>query len=142
MGKLLKKLFQFMIVSGVGWLLDFGIFTLLTKASGLSIVVANYLSSLAAVTFVFFVSTWKILSNRTDGHSRQAKYGVYVAYQLALITGVSFLAQWLHALMRDWPLISSLPLLAGNTKLLAKILITPITMLCNFFVLRQISERW
>lgn len=142
MRNLFKKLFQFILVSGVGWLIDFGIFTLLTKLAGLAVVPSNYISSLIAVTFVFFVSTWKILSNRSDGHSRRLKYVIYVVYQLVLITVVSFLAQWLHELLLGWNLISSVKFLAENTKLLAKVLITPITMICNFFVLRQISERW
>ena len=140
MRRLLKKFLQFMLVSGVGWVLDFGIFTLLTTT--LPMVISNCISSLTAVTFVFFVSTWKILGNKTDGHSRQVKYLVYVVYQLLLITGVSFLAQWLHGLLEGWRALSVLPLLGEHTKLVAKILITPLTMVCNFFVLRQISERW
>ena len=140
MRRLLKKFLQFMLVSGVGWVLDFGIFTLLTAT--LPMVISNCISSLTAVTFVFFVSTWKILGNKTDGHSRQVKYLVYVVYQLLLITGVSFLAQWLHGLLEGWTALSALPLLGEHTKLVAKILITPLTMVCNFFVLRQISERW
>lgn len=142
MKKLLNKFLKFVLVSGVGWVLDFGIFTLLTGLLGWPVVGSNYLSSLVAVTFVFSVSTRKILSNRAEGHSPRVKYLVYVAYQLVLVTAVSFLAQWLHELLGRWQVIAALPILAENTKLLAKILITPITMICNFFVLRQISERW
>ena len=142
MKKLLNKFLKFVLVSGVGWVLDFGIFTLLTGLLGWPVVGSNYLSSLVAVTFVFSVSTRKILSNRAEGHSPRLKYLVDVAYQLALVTAVSFLAQWLHEALGRWQVIAALPILAENTKLLAKILITPITMICNFFVLRQISERW
>lgn len=138
MQKILKKFLQFVLVSGVGWLIDFGIYTVLTRLCAFPVAGANYLSSMVSVTFVFFVSTKKILETR--GGSWWRKYLLYVLYQLLLITAVSFLAQWIDRLLHGWTLLCSVPLLRRNTALLSKILITPITMVCNFFVLRRIAE--
>ena len=138
--KLLEKFLRFVLVSGVGWLIDFAIYTALTKALRFPVVGANYLSSLVSVTFVFFVSTEKVLENRPGRLSMPQKYLLYVGYQVVLVTAVSFLAAWLDRLLAALRFVQAAPLLAENTKLLAKLLITPVTMLCNFFVLRRITE--
>lgn len=137
MREFLSKFLRFLMVSGVGWLLDFGIFTALTGGLLLPVALSNYLSSLPAITFVFFVSTRKILVCREGGISRRQKYLCYVVYQLLLVTAVSFLAQWLAG-----ALASVMPLWAEWSKLGAKVLITPITMISNFFVLKWIAEKW
>lgn len=137
MGNLISKFFRFIGVSGIGWVMDFVIYTLLTGAARLPVALSNYLSSLPAITFVFFVSTRKLFLCRPDGLSLRVKYVLYVVYQLLLVTGVSFLAQWLAVVA---PLL--FPFLSGFAKLAAKILITPITMVCNFFVLKYLAEKW
>lgn len=138
MRSFLNKFFRFLLVSGLGWVLDFGIFTLLTQWGGLLVLWANYLSSLPAVTFVFFVSTRKTFVCRPDGLSLRVKYLLYVLYQAVLISLVSLVGEGLSHLLAH----ASWDLLAVHAKLAAKVLITPITMLCNFFVLRQITEKW
>ena len=71
------------------------------------------------------------------GLSLRVKYVVYVAYQLLLVTAVSFLAQWIAD---GLPII--LPAAQPYAKLAAKVMITPLTMIMNFFVLKQITEKW
>ncbi len=137
MSKLIKKLGAFLLFSGVGWIIDFGIYSILTGPMGLPVAGANYLSSVPAITFVFFASTRKTFRCRTEGLSKGTKYLIYVVYQLLLVTAVSFLAQALDPL-----LAKVIPVAAAYSKLLAKVCITPVTMLCNFFVLRRIAEKW
>ena len=137
MGNILKKMCAFLLFSGIGWLIDFGLYTFLTGVLSFPVAGANYLSSIPAITFVFFVSTRKTFQCRPDGLSKGKKYLIYVIYQLLLITAVSFLAQWLDSLYGNL-----LPQLKELSEILAKITITPITMLCNFFVLRLIAEKW
>ena len=137
MGSLLKKLGAFLLFSGIGWLIDFGLYGFLTGYLSLPVAGANYLSSVPAITFVFFLSTRKTFQCRPDGLSKGKKYLFYVVYQLLLITAVSFLAQWIAS-----GFINTLPIEEELSKVLAKITITPITMLCNFFVLRLIAEKW
>lgn len=137
MGKLLAKFFRFIGISGLGWIMDFAIYTLLTGAARLPVALSNYLSSLPAVTFVFFTSTRRLFRCRPDGLSLRAKYVLYTVYQLLLVTAVSFLAQWLAGAL---PLL--LPFLSGFAETAAKLLITPVTMVCNFFVLKSLAEKW
>ena len=137
MSKLLKKLGAFLLFSGVGWIIDFGIYSILTGPLGFPVAGANYLSSIPAITFVFFTSTRKTFQCRSEGLPKGMKYLIYVVYQLLLVTVVSFLAQALDPL-----LAKAIPVAADYSKLLAKICITPVTMLCNFFVLRLIAEKW
>lgn len=137
MANLISKFFRFIGISGIGWILDFVIYTLLTSAAHLPVALSNYISTIPAITLVFFVSTRKLFVCRPDGLSLRAKYVLYVVYQLLLVTGVSFLAQWLAVAL---PLL--LPFLSGFAKLAAKILITPVTMVCNFFVLKYLAEKW
>ena len=138
MDTLFRKFCHFVLVSGVGWLIDFGVFSLLTRLCGLSVLAANYISTLPAVTFVFLVSTRKTFVYRADGLSMRQKYVLYVVYQFILVSLVSVFGQWLYG-----QIAALLPFLSeANAKLAAKVLITPVTMLCNFFVLRQIAEKW
>lgn len=137
MNKFLKKLWVFLLFSGIGWIIDFGIYSFLTGTLDFPVAGANYLSSIPAITFVFFASTRKTFQCRPEGLPKGAKYLLYVVYQLLLVTAMSFLA---HAL--DPMLARVLPAVAEYSKLLAKVCITTITMLCNFFVLRLIAEKW
>lgn len=137
MTKLLKKFCSFLLYSGVGWVIDFGLYWLLTSLLNFPVTGANYLSSIPAITFVFFVSTRKTFLCRPEGLSKPMKYLVYVVYQLLLLTAVSFLAGWLHPVLQ-----TAFPSLSFHAKLLSKVCITPITMTCNFFVLRMIAEKW
>ncbi len=140
MRKLLEKFLKFLMVSGLGWMIDFALFTLLMKKTPIGVAAGNYLSSFAAVCFVFTVSTRKILLDPRGGRAGWKKFLLYVLYQLVLVTAVSFLAQWLHLWLYGLPLLQPVALLRENTKLLAKILITPITLIMNFFVLKRIVE--
>ena len=137
MGNLISKFFRFIGVSGIGWIIDFLIYTLLTGVAHLPVALSNYISTVPAITLVFFVSTRKLFLCRPDGLSLRAKYVLYVIYQLLLVTAVSFLAQWLAAVLP-----SLFPFLSGFAKLTAKILITPVTMVCNFFMLKYLAEKW
>ena len=153
----MKKFLRFLVISGGGWLLDFGIYSLLTMVLGLPVWISNFISSFCAITFVFFTATRHAFVLHKGGLSLKQKYLAYLIYQLALVSAVSFLAQWLA-----WDILPDLALkLHGNPvltdsgasmptlyrialdygKIIAKIVITPITMICNFFVLGWITEK-
>lgn len=138
--RLLKKLLRFAAVSGVGWLVDLAVYAVLTKVFLFSVLAANYLSSAVSVTFVFFVSTRHVLENRNKRIPTARKYLYYLTYQLILVTLVSLLATLIDRYLAAQPWVQSLPPLAENTKLAAKLLITPVTMVCNFFVLKLLTE--
>lgn len=133
MVSLLRKFFRFALISGVGWLIDFSVYTALTRWTAIDVAAANYLSSLPAVTYVFLVSTKRVLSCKTDRVSKLTKYLVYALYQLLLVSAASFAMQALARSFLEW---------TQYGKLAAKILVTPFTMTANFFVLRAIAEKW
>lgn len=136
MRKLLAQIVRFVGISGVGWLIDFSLFTVLTSLLKVPVTAANMISSLPAITLVFLVSTRKIF----EGPGKvpvAVRYVLYLLYQLVLVTAVSVaagqLAPWIAGLFGG-----RLESLSG---ILAKILITPVTMTANFIVMKLMTEK-
>lgn len=135
---LIKQFFSFLLVSGVGWLMDFAIFFLLTKFLGLIVIVANIISSIPAITYVFLMSNKKIFKNNNSKLSLKAKYVIYFVYQIILLLCVSALGQLLYNVFE--PLIT-IEFILNNLKMFVKILITPITMVLNFVIMKYLIEK-
>lgn len=137
--KKLKLLFiqfiKFLFVSGTGWFMDFGLYSILTGILNFEILYSNILSSMPAITFVFIVSTKKIFKENKNGFSIKQKYIIYFIYQLILIFLVSIVAQFLYITIVKNNINFNL------LKLIIKILITPITMVLNFFVIKYLAEK-
>ena len=125
-------------ISGLGWCLDFGIYLALTLLLELPVQTANHISTIPAVTLVFFLSTRHTFRQRPGGLPLWFKYILYVVYQLLLVAGVSWLGQQVYDLLIVLPLPA---LILDSLKILIKIGITPITMLLNYFVLGWLTER-
>ncbi len=134
--KLLKQAIRFVGVSGIGWLLDFIVYTLL----GIWFPhpeINNMISSMVGVTFVFIFSTKKIFHNDSK-LSLKWKYVIYVVYQLILI----FLISKLLGLVNGWILqYVTWGLILRFSTIVAKIVVTPITMVVNFFVMKGLVEK-
>lgn len=136
--KILKQFINFLFLSGIGWLIDFTLYLLFLNIFNLKIIYSNILSSIPAVTFVFFISTQKIFSKNNSRISLKEKYLIYFLYQLILILLISLLAQYLYLLsLKNISMNVELKLL----KIIIKILITPITMLINFIVMKFLIEK-
>lgn len=133
---LLKQAIRFVGLSGIGWILDFVTYTVL----GLwfdNLVVNNIISSLVGVTFVFIFSTKKIFQN-TGRIPLKWKYVIYVVYQLVLIFLISELLDLINTFILQhftWEL------LLRFSAIVSKILVTPITMVVNFFVMKGLIEK-
>ena len=132
------KIWQFLITSGIGFILDFITYTILTRQFGFRVVTANILSSIVGATFSFLVCTHKVFETNKTRIPLYLKYVMYILYQLALIVAVSFLAEYLDTLLKQ---NIDIAFINENRKLICKVLITPITMTCNFLVMRAISEK-
>ena len=136
--KILKQFINFLFLSGIGWLIDFTLYLLFSNIFNLKIIYSNILSSIPAVTFVFFVSTRKIFSKNNSRISLKEKYLIYFLYQLILILLISLLAQYLYLLsLKNISMNVELKLL----KIIIKILITPITVSINFIVMKFLIEK-
>ena len=138
MGKLkllLTQFIKFLFVSGTGWIIDFGLYSLLTGIFRFQILYSNILSSMPAITFVFIFSTKKIFKENKDGFSIKQKYIIYFIYQIVLVLLVSLLGQFLYIIIIKNKINFSL------LKIIIKVIITPITMILNFFVMKYLTEK-
>lgn len=126
----------FVGLSGIGWILDFCTYTALGLISA-NVVLNNMLSSWVGVTFVFLTATRKVFRNNSH-ISLKWKYLIYLAYQLVLI----FLISWLLGKVNGLLLASFRQgLIAAYSALISKILVTPVTMVMNFFVMKGVIEK-
>ena len=140
MKMLFKQMLKFFVLSGTGWLLDFSVYMFIAVQLGFDVLYANILSSIPALTFVFAVSTRKIFKNKKSKVPLWGKYAIYLFYQLILIVFVS----WIGQILFDWLSQTSLmkiPFVGSNVKLICKVMITPFTMITNFFVMKILQEK-
>lgn len=110
------KIGRFGLVSGMGWLLDFSTFLLLSWR-WLQPGPANVLGALLAITFVFFASTRHVFVY--EGGFVWQKFFAYLGYQLCVIALFSAAIQ---ALSTGF----------GLPPGLAKVLVTPVNFYTNF----------
>ncbi len=116
----------FAVLSLIGWGIDFGVYSLLVMVLDLTPGMSNYFSSLcgasfAFISFTFYLKKPVLLKNVI----------AYILYQVISISFYSlligFLAQFLHSTLGQffWPDLLDLA---------AKVIITPLNFLSNFFV--------
>ena len=134
--ELCRQALRFVGLSGIGWLLDFTVYTALSFLSE-NLALNNMISSLVGASFVFTFSTRFIFR---DSHRIPLiyKYIIYVLYQLVLI----FLISQLLALISSVILtIFSQELIVSLSAVLSKMIVTPITMIANFIVTKHVIEK-
>ncbi|MEO7384070.1 MAG: GtrA family protein [Novosphingobium sp.] len=142
------RLLGFALISGIGWILDFAIFTGLV-AAGTSVFIANMISAITAVLFVFFASRQRLFEDATRPLGQAIT--LYVLYNVVAVTVASLLIQIVGRL-----LIHGIDLLAHQDRdigadglrlanavapMTAKILVTPLTMYANFVASAYINLR-
>lgn len=136
MKDLFLQAIKFVGLSGIGWLFDFCTYTSLCILSQ-NLVVNNVISSWVGVTFVFVFSTKKVFKNGGK-ISLRLKYLIYLAYQSALIFFISKLLNSVHVWilsMFTWKLILMF------SAIIAKMVVTPLTMVLNFFMMKVVIEK-
>ena len=97
--KILKQFIKFLFLSGIGWLIDFTLYLIFSNIFDFKIIYSNILSSIPAVTFVFFVSTRRVFIKNKRGLTLKEKYLIYFLYQVILIITISLLGQYLYLLI-------------------------------------------
>jgi putative flippase GtrA len=137
MKKLFEQIIKFIGISGIGWIFDFIIFNILSLVMPY-VEFANMISSLLAVTFVFIFSVKNTFKQRENGIPIKAKFVIYIVYQIILITMVSYL---LKGISTEIISISILGDIRDYANVIAKILITPVTMALNFIVMKYVIEK-
>lgn len=137
--KLLNQFKRFLLTSGIGWLIDFGIYSIIISFFGINILYANIISSIPAVTFVFIISTRKTFTNGESNLSLRMKYIIYIIYQFILLLFISNLGQYLFYILNSNLFITMI--FGKYMKIFVKIIITPITMTINFLVMKFLIEK-
>lgn len=135
---ILKSL-KFISLSGIGWIVDLTFFTLLVNQINLGIFLSNCLSSLIAITFVFFISTKSIFDKKKSKIELKYKYLIYIVYQLILVVSISWLAVPINQFICSY--FDTFDNVIRYSALITKILITPITMILNFFAMKFLLEK-
>lgn len=138
---LIKQVIKFLLVSGTGWLIDFSIYLLLTEKLNFPVGYSNFVSGIPALTFVFCISINKIFKNINKGISLKKKYIIYFIYQMLLIFTVSLVGQILYLIILNSKLYDMI-IIRYYLKIIVKIVITPITMILNFIVMKILCERY
>ena len=136
MKTLLKQAVKFIGLSGIGWIIDFSTYSGLCLLYN-NIVVNNIISSWIGVTFVFIFATRKIFTHNSN-ISLRIKYIVYLCYQMILIFAISKLLGYVNNYI-----ISNITMemVVSLSSIISKIVVTPITMIMNFIVMKSIIEK-
>lgn len=136
----MKRLFvqavRFVGLSGIGWILDFLTYTVLGLIST-NLVLNNTISSWVGVTFVFLLSTRVVFQNDSKIPLKW-KYVIYLLYQCILIFFVSKLLNWINIYLVINVTITTVK---NFSTIISKILVTPITMILNFVVMKGVIEK-
>ncbi len=132
----MNKAVKFVIVSGIGFILDFIIYTILVNITPLNVNIANMISSLIGVTYVFIISTRKIFENNKNNIPLKYKYLIYVIYQIILI----LLASYCVLLLKNLFLNINIDIINKFSKILAKMFITPFTLTINYFAMKKLTK--
>lgn len=136
MKKLISQAIRFVGLSGIGWILDFCTYTVLGIWST-NLFLNNMISSWVGVSFVFFFATRKVFQNNSK-ISLKWKYLIYLVYQFVLILISSKILSGIDVFIVK---NIGVELIVNFSSIIAKILVTPITMVLNFFVMKGIIEK-
>jgi putative flippase GtrA len=130
------KLFAiFVLLSGTGWICDFGTFTLLTVLTEASGFTANVISSYVGVTFVWFASLRVMFKQR--GEERRAFLLIYWCFQLVSILAYSRLLYLVAGTMAGSVQFMHI---GSNPEMAAKIIITPFNLMTNFSFMKLLMR--
>lgn len=136
MKKLLNQAIRFVGLSGIGWILDFCTYTVLGLISA-NLVLNNTISSWVGVTFVFAFATRKVFQNNSK-IALKWKYLIYLLYQMILIYFISKLLGAVNSFIIE---NFTIEFILEFSSIIAKICVTPITMVLNFFVMKGVIEK-
>lgn len=128
---------RFVLVSGLGWLIDTGVYTILV-ALGLRVLVASILGGLCGATFAFLTSSRFIFVGAGDHLS--LKLVAYLLYSAVLILVAAWLVESITTILVDWAERWRAGVPLTPIAFIAKCLITPFLLATNFVVARAMLQ--
>ena len=138
----MRKFSGFAVISGIGWLIDLGV-TVLLVAAGMMPFAASVTGSVCAVSYVFVIS--QLMVFETGRQVRYEHYGRYMIWHALTIPVASGLVAALGSqLVGVAGMIGAyasggLDAVAIATGM-AKVMITPVTLVANFLFMRWLVE--
>ncbi len=131
----MKLFVGFVVISGLGWLLDFLVYSVLTQVLQSGPATANVVSSFVGVTYVWIEALNRLFER---GHySRSVYLPVYWGYQSVSILAYSMLISIMSTTsLNDW----LAHVLRVPSELTVKVLITPFNLLTNFIFMKLITK--
>ena len=135
--KFIKQAFMFFGISGIGWLMDMTIYTVMANLTKVEPMIINIVSSIVAVTFVYITSTKKLFVNKKNAISLKKKYIIYVVYQIFIILLSSYIIGILALGLGGF----NYSFIIKFAKIIAKIVVTPFTMVINFLFMKFLIEK-
>ena len=136
MRKIFEQIIKFVGLSGIGWLMDFVVFAVLSHLTQ-SPFISNVLSSFVGATFVFAFSTRFVFKNN-EKIPLKIKYCIYIGYQVILIFVISKLLAEINSLIIEY---ITWEIIVKFSAIVSKIIVTPVTMTLNFLVMKNILEK-
>ena len=131
----MKLFLGFVLISGVGWLLDMISYAALSHFVGMAPAYANFISSLVGVTYVWIIALNRLFDRREYGKSIYLP--VYWGYQGASILAYSALISIVAASAINSRISEIFGIPFG---LVAKIIITAPNLLTNFIFMTILTR--
>lgn len=133
---LILQAVKFIGLSGIGWILDFGVYAVLASVSS-KLMLNNIVSSWVGVTFVFVFATRNVFKNKSRIPLKW-KYVIYILYQMILILVISKALNAVDMIIMN---NTNNEMILKLSPAISKILITPVTMILNFGVMKGVMEK-
>mgnify|MGYP001319084142 CR=1 FL=1 len=131
----IKLFLGFVLISGVGWLLDIGFYAALSQLFEMKPSYANFISSMVGVTYVWIVAISRLFDRREFGKSIYLP--IYWGYQWISILAYSALITIVAASAIN---IKIGEILGLQFSLVAKIIITGPNLLTNFIFMTALTR--
>jgi len=131
----MKIFFGFVLISGIGWLLDFLSYTAITQTLKVPPAYANFISSMVGVTYVWLVALNRLFDRGDYGKSIYLP--IYWGYQVTSIFGYSVLISVIAVSAFNFWLGQKFGL---PTEVVAKVLLTPPNLMTNFIFMNFLTK--
>ncbi len=127
-----RDIVNFVLLSGACWIFDLALLLIISFGLSWKPASANIASSLLAAIVVYTVAHHRI--HRGQSTAQVARLVFYLCYTLGVVVAASWTLEaihsWLGAFLRS----------AFAAMIIAKVMVTPLQLLCNFLVSRGIAR--
>ena len=136
---MLRAPMKFVGLSGVGWLIDMAVYTLLVAGFAVGAFSANLVSGVCGAIFAFLTANRFVFAGSLDRLS--TKLTLYILYTITQIVVASALVEAVARGLQYGAEHFRYSTASSILAIAAKCLVTPLTLVANYFVARSLSRR-